>query len=116
MKYAMTIPSVPPSLNKTLRMHWTKRRALKDEWLMWVSAHKPGYVFHPTCKMRCRVTLHHSRFYDKDNAYGACKPVLDALIHYRLIVDDSREFLDLTVEQAKAPRKKPLTVIELEAA
>lgn len=116
MKFAMTIPDVPPSLNKTLRMHWSARQRLKNAWLYWVKANIPEVHLKPVVKMKATVTFHHSRLYDKDNAYGACKVLVDAMRHCGFIVNDTAEWLELSVEQEKCPHKKRHTVIELEAA
>jgi hypothetical protein len=67
-------------------------------------------------KMRCKITLHHARPYDKDNAYGACKPVVDALVRNGALWEDTPYYTDLTVEQEKFPHKKRFTSIELEPA
>jgi len=112
-----TIPEVPPSLNRVLRMHWRKRVKLNNNWKLWVRSQMDCA---PRCppgrKMRCTVTLHHSRFYDDcDNRNGACKPLFDALKHWNLILDDSRDFLEATVEQAKCSHRTRHTIVELEA-
>lgn len=116
MKYEMTIPDVPPSLNKTLRMHWAARAKLAEVWAYWIRANSPSTFFHPIygTKMSVKVTLWHSRFYDKDNAYGACKVLVDALKLHKLIFDDNAKHLELTVEQQKCPRKHIRTVVVLE--
>lgn len=116
MTLRLEIPDLPPSLNKTLRMHWAKKRKLNETWQQWVRAMLPEYFLEPMVRMRCTITLHHSRFYDKDNAYGAVKPVVDALRLWKLIRDDTREYLDLQVEQSKCSHKKRSTTIELEPA
>jgi hypothetical protein len=115
----LTIPDVPPSLNKVLRMHWAKKRQLKRSWHLQVWA-ETGLGPVPSApvprKRKVGITLHHSRFYDKDNAYGACKVLVDVLRAEGLIYDDTAEWLDLTVEQAKCPHKQRHTVIEIEVA
>lgn len=111
----MNIPDVPPSLNELLRMHWAKKIRLQAKWEgeIWVAMPKR---FDAAEKMRVRITLYHSRFYDKDNAYGAVKPIVDSLRKLDLIRDDTAEHLELEVEQAKCPHKQRHTVIEIEAA
>ena len=64
---------------------------------------------------RVTITLYHSRLFDKDNSYGACKVIFDALKAQGLIVDDSPEWLDAIVEQKKCKHKERHTVIQLEA-
>lgn len=115
----LTIQDVPPSLNKVLRMHWAAKRKLKKQWdaHVWENAFlgKSLELVRPGTKMRCAIVLHHARLYDKDNAYGACKVLVDSLKGFRLIFEDSAEWLELTVEQAKCPHKQRHTVIEIEA-
>ena len=114
MSYTITIPDVPPSLNKVLRMHWATKRRLSGRWqsLVWAMIPQRGNRWEQR-KKRMVLTLHHSRLYDKDNAYGACKVVVDAMRHCGFIVNDTEEWLDLSVEQAKCPHKKRHTVIEI---
>jgi len=112
----LTIPAVPPSLNKTQRMHWAKRKRMNDSWKLWVRGALPELYLKPFVKMRCTVWLFHSRPYDKDNSFGAVKPVVDALRHWKLIYDDTAEYLDLDVQQEKCKRKEGHTEIYLEAA
>ena len=108
------IKAVPPSLNKVLRMHWAKRYKLRDSWLLYILTQIAGKPhLRPLVRMEATITLHHSRLYDKDNAYGASKVVVDALKYYRLIMDDTPQYLSLTVKQEKAKRKDGKTVIEL---
>jgi hypothetical protein len=111
----LDIPDVPPSLNVSRNLHWAAKARLRDDWILWVRAKLPPLYLKPIVKMRCKITLYHSRPYDKDNSYGAVKPLVDAIKHWKLIVDDSPEYLDLTVEQEKCSHKKWHTTIELEA-
>ena len=111
----MHVTDIPPSLNKVLRMHWTKRRKLLEAW-MWMIRVAWGHPL-TTCQIKRKVTitLHHSRLFDKDNAYGACKVIFDALKSQGLIVDDSPEWLEASVKQEKCKHKERHTVIQLEA-
>jgi hypothetical protein len=111
----LSIPDVPPSLNKTTRQNGFANWRLKNKWVLFVRSQLNGSYLKPVVRMRCMVTLHHSRMYDKDNAYGACKPLIDALKHWKLIFDDTAEYLELSVEQSKCPHKQRHTEIELEA-
>lgn len=112
----LEIQGVPPSLNKVLRMHWTAKTRLNNAWYYLVREKMPEHYLKPFVKMRCSVILTHSRAYDHDNAYGAVKPVIDALKRWKLIFDDTPEYLDLEVVQVKSTRKESRTVIELEPA
>ena len=110
----LKVSDVPPSLNKVLRMHWAKRKGLLDAW-MWMVLVAYGHL--PiVCdgKRRVKITLHHARLYDKDNAYGACKVIFDALKAQGFIVDDAAQWLEAEVVQKKCPHKKRHTVLEIE--
>jgi hypothetical protein len=125
VSYKIEVPDVPPSLNKVLRMHWAKKRDLRDVWNLTLGygcwAGRQGVLNKKTLqgmvrdmtKMRVTVTLYNARQYDKDNAYGACKIIFDALKTNGLIVDDRAEFLEASVEQVKSTRKGKKTVIEI---
>lgn len=108
------VNDIPPSINKVLRMHWAKRFRLKDAWRLMIRA---GFGNHPKprpVRQKVKITLWHSRAFDKDNAYGACKVVFDAMKAEGLIVDDSSDWLDASVEQAKCSHKERHTIIEME--
>lgn len=60
------------------------------------------------------ITLHNARQYDRDNAFGACKVIVDAAKAAGLIYDDRPAYLDLDVQQVKSTRKEKRTVIEME--
>ena len=119
MGWKIDVPDVPPSLNKVLRMHWARRRSLKDSWMAQIAvrARLAGWKVKPVdVKVRGIITIHNARTYDKDNAYGACKIIFDALKTLGLIVDDRKEWFDVDVRQEKCKRKDRHTVIELELA
>jgi hypothetical protein len=111
--YTITVPDVPPSLNKVLRMHWAVKGALVVAWAEWIRACYGMPVPLAQGKMRVLITLHNSRQYDKDNAYGACKAIFDALKRLGAIVDDRDEWMDGAVRQEKSTRKDKHTVIEI---
>ncbi len=114
----LTIPDIPPSLNKVLRMHWAKKRGLLRAWIWMIRTSGifgNSLVAFAGGRRRVRITLHHSRLYDKDNAYGACKVIFDALKAEGLIMDDSAKWLEAIVEQEKCPHKQRHTIVELEA-
>lgn len=110
----LVIQDVPPSLNKVLRMHWAKQGKLHSDWRWQIHSVLPGRYLEPSVKTRVKITLFHSRLYDKDNAFGACKTLVDGLRHWRLIRDDTAEYLDLIVEQKKCPHKQRHTTIVIE--
>lgn len=112
----LTIPDVPPSLNVLMRLHWRNQHALRKKWILWVRSQAVGNYLKGPVKVRVNVTLCHARLYDTDNAYGACKVLVDALKDWHMIYDDTKQYLELNVEQKKTPHKKRHTIVELEAA
>ena len=109
----LTIPGRLPSLNETLRMHWGKRGRMKKDmaWHLAVSGQsRPAYG----AKCRAVITVYQkTRRFDKDNLYGACKPIIDALKETGYIHNDSMPWLDLDVQQA-LDHKNPRVEIEIE--
>ena len=51
------------------------------------------------------IVLYRVRLLDKENAYGATKPLTDCLCKVGLIPDDSTEDIDLTVTQQKVQKR-----------
>ena len=109
----LKVSDVPPSLNKVLRMHWAKRKGLLDAWMLMVLAAYGHLPIVCDGKRRVKITLHHARLYDKDNAYGACKVIFDALKAQGFIVDDAAEWLEAEVVQKKCPHKERYTIVEI---
>ena len=110
-----TIPECPRSLNVQMRWHWGLRRAYSEQWQWYLRTNKLLWQ-ELSVKAKVKITLMHSRLYDKDNAYGACKVLVDAMKKQRLIVDDTAEWLDLEVQQGKEPHKSRYTIVEIELA
>lgn len=113
-------PDVPPSLNKVLRMHWTARMKEKLKW-MTVLRTMPRDEYNSLVRARSTanrvkmlITLHNARQFDRDNAFGACKLLVDAAKNAYLIYDDRPAYLDLEVQQVKCKRAEKKTVIEFE--
>lgn len=109
----LVVRDVPPSPNQVLGRHWRTKAGVKNKWIMLIRSQiLPSWKAWKR-KERVKITLCHSRFYDKDNAYAACKPVLDAMKQWNLIWDDRPQYLDLAVEQEKCPHKQRHTIIEM---
>lgn len=105
-----------PSLNETQRMHWAKRRRLGRVWYLFLLAAfgRMEQSFAPG-KKRVVIDRRGRRMLDKDNAYGGCKLVVDALKSLRAIDDDDAANLDLEVVQTKlAKGETPHTVVTIE--
>ena len=111
---------VPPSLNQVLRMHWAVKRKLGQNWhwvlsgIRTIDARNLRDAAKRQSRVKMLITLHNARQYDRDNAFGACKVIVDAAKQAGLIYDDRPAYLDLEVKQEKSTRKAKKTVIEFE--
>jgi hypothetical protein len=109
----ITIPDVPPSLNKYLRMHWAVKKRLRQHWAWALKVALARVGFSPagerTPKMSVNITIFLSRRFDRENSWGGCKPIIDAMRDVGLIRNDSERWLDLGVAQTIG---EPHTVIE----
>ena len=116
----LTIFTTLPSANELLRMHWAKRSRLRKllvkeiEVACWeVRVEVP--VEREKVKKSVTITIFRKgRRFDKDNAYGAAKPVVDALRSLGLIYNDSERWLDLGVCQ-ELDHAHPRTEIEIKS-
>lgn len=107
-----TIPGPLPSLNALLKMHWAKRKRLKDQYILILPKRQRRI------KKKTAVGIevfHKTRRFDTDNLYGAVKPILDALRHNNLIYQDSPRWIDLNVSQS-LDRVNPRTEIYVSEA
>ncbi len=116
--YRLSIPRVPLSPNKLLGKHWSAKAKEKKLWEneIWYACGASSWSPALGRKTRVTITLYNARQYDRDNAWGACKPILDAMKALGLIVDDRAEFCDLKVRQERSSRKEKKTVIEVAPA
>lgn len=112
----LTIPATAPSLNALIRMHWTKRAKLVEQWKRFIWAARceklGGQAPKPLRRARVSIERRSPWLCDPDNAISSAKMVLDGLRSDNLIVDDSPEHIELTVTQCKG---KQQTVIRIEA-
>ena len=114
----LTILTEVPSNNQLLRMHWAARKNLKAVFIreIWAQLIEKARfpVLREKKKKSVTVTLYRrGRRYDKPNAYGgADKMIVDSLVELGIIWNDSRPWLDLTVQQ-ELDHKNPRTEIEI---
>ena len=103
----ITIPGVLPSSNAVLRWHWTRRARLWREWsrAVWAATRATPRTRSVQDPVAVEVVHHRARLLDPDNAVGAVKPLLDALVAAGLVYDDSTQYLRrLTVIQRPCHR------------
>lgn len=112
----LVVPAIPPSPNRWNGHHWSVYRKSRQLWnrhIGWALA-EAGHTPQRWPRSRVRIVRQSARTLDKDNAYASCKPVIDALRSNWLILDDSPDHLELTVEQRVGrPSMTEITVEEL---
>jgi Holliday junction resolvase RusA-like endonuclease len=100
MKQKIVVPELAPSLNKWQRMHWGKRKKIKEQWQWLIAEQSPkkhdGSVV-------INYTRASTRKMDLDNAAASFKPIGDALVKAGIIEDDNPDILtELTTQWQKA--------------
>lgn len=92
MSYKLTleIPELPQSLNKGLRTYYKQRDKINKYWYeiiyYEVGRNRPQ---RPLEKALITIQRHSSRFLDYDNCVASMKPIIDGLVHARVLIDDS---------------------------
>jgi hypothetical protein len=106
-----------PSLNTWQRMHWTARRRLKDAVKTRVFSASIRAGAPRAEQRRATVTVNmvrKRRIMDADNLFGSLKALMDALVYYGILEDDSMEWIDVTITQ-EPRRGRPVSVtVEIE--
>lgn len=103
--------SVTPSLNK-LKGFWACMN-YKKKYLKELRGYDTCYKLENKVKAKVSITRNGKKLLDKDNLYGGCKPLIDAIKELHLIVDDKTQWLDLQVEQTDK-NKLPITNVVIE--
>jgi len=119
-RWSFTIPIAVPSANELKRAAYSgdksryKRLRTDFGWLVKSAAQ---WVPKATAPRKVRITRlmgKNGKLYDHDNFVSACKALLDELVAFGLLVDDSAEWVTATYAQEKA--KEHGTKVELEDA
>ncbi len=108
----ITIPEIPPSLNKYAgRANTWDYRAEKQRWLQLFVAYCPKCK--PMGKAIVTITYYFPtrHRHDPDNYNG--KMLMDGLVHRGVIADDSFDHVELRLRGAYDP-KNPRTEIDIE--
>ena len=114
-----TIPRIPITNNRYLRMHWALRKQDSDSWWRW--CHKqmgfgpfrsgPGKKLHQ--KACLEITVYRRRRQDPDNAVASVKPLVDAVKRLYWLVDDSDRWVTLIVQEKNARKDHERTEVEV---
>ena len=138
-QWTMVIQAVPPSVNILRTYHWATYRKHMENWYYLIRGAQ-GFldISRPLGKRYITIIRFGKRALDRDNVYGAMKPVIDVLkpekhesgvwksgphkgkawdrsrIGHGLILEDDEDHLDLKVLNGKLERgKKPYTTITI---
>jgi Holliday junction resolvase RusA-like endonuclease len=92
-------------------MHWAARKRYNEYWRDLVrleidNSHKPCKV-----KMSVAIGQMRRRKLDPDNLHASVKNLLDALKYWKLIKDDSEEWITLSCSQVVG--KEKITIVEI---
>lgn len=103
---------IPHSLNK--KLHWAEKNRWTTEWKEitgWsvreaLSSMNGNEVSLPLKKkLKLEIVLMGTHPMDRDNRYGACKPIIDGLTEAGIIKDDADEFIDCKVSFQKVNKR-----------
>ena len=102
------------SPNRLYRMHFAQRSRWKKVIDTLIYAHGDRLIeLEPKIDLRItRFYGYRKRAFDKDNLYGACKPLIDSIRGHKIIPDDTPSHINLYVEQEKSPDKTSFVRIE----
>ncbi len=103
------------SNNKLLRMHWAARAKEKTAWMEEVMWAMPigSRGRHEGKKKVLEIVSHRVRLLDKDNLVGGCKQLIDSIVYFGLMPDDSPKHCELHVKQVKCEKGKERTTIRI---
>lgn len=94
-------------------MHFAQR----SRWKKAIEVHLMAYG-EEMVELKPKIDLNITRYYgyrkrelDKDNLYGSCKPLIDAIRGYKIIPDDTPKHINLFVDQKKSPDKSSFVTI-----
>src|SRR5690606_769942 len=108
----------PPSMNAQERMHWAKRRRLRNGWktaarLAWIQAGRPRF-HHPRITVRLYYATRRPR--DPDNAAAAMKPIIDGLKGAAWEGDNDAETITLAPVELHVDREVPRVEVQITEA
>jgi hypothetical protein len=94
-KVIFTVPNLPPSINRLMRMHWAVRRRFRDDLIMEIMC-AVKKIDVRTLKAWCQlgeklsIAMHVTtpKEYDEDNLSSVAKMPLDILRNLRWLAND----------------------------
>lgn len=111
----LEIPIATPSLNDFVGKHWSAKNKAKQRWAVLMVRAGAKRLPHATGPRHVMVKRHSRGTLDDDNLRGGCKStVMDNLVTFGLLVDDSPKWLTANYVQLPLGGGTPRTVIEIE--
>jgi len=114
----LTIPRVPPSYSQIIRMKVSERIRMKILWRQEIKVAVMDLTSSQWANFKKGfkeiVISQHRRalIRDKDNLWASVKPILDALKHSGLIIDDDIKHIDLNfVWQARVKENSDVKTV-----
>lgn len=115
MPIDVEIPWIPPTLNKMLRSHWSKRSKVTEKAGMYLLLAGLRRQDAPAVRrLRVTIQMYRKNPTDRDGAQGACKPIFDAIRRFGYVKDDSERYMEQNVLPVLIDRKYPRTRIKIE--
>lgn len=114
--WELKVPDLPPSANEITRKYRNHHAfsKLKEYWRYLLLEARAHFVPKATLPRMVVVTLYVSRLRDPQNNYLACdKLIADELVKLQALVDDSKRWADLKVEQVRVKPGDEYTRIEI---
>jgi len=125
IRFRLSAPT--PSLNETLRWHWSVKRkrqkaVAEEAYVQFPKAWRAFYGMQPIARARVHIIRHGSRLLDEDNLVGGVKGLVDVLkppgksspYSLGIIAGDEPDKLVLSVAQVKCKRVDACTWVEVE--
>ena len=109
---SFVVPFALRSCNPGMGRHWSKKAKLARLWKTYVRAFGG---MGPRVDFPCRVEVHLCSAYavDPGNRAAAAKPVLDALVFWKWLKDDSDQWLDFPTPTLVRVRSRKLERTEI---
>ena len=103
MRREFSIPGITPTQNYLDGRHWTVKHRLAQEWHLAVLACAGRCPFKPTFAT-VEIIRVAKRLIDDLNVPAGCKALLDGFVQCGWLVDDSRKWCRVSIDQRQATK------------
>ena len=112
----ITIPDIPPSLNKWSRMHWAKAAEIKKRWeanIYYTSFNQRPKAPYRYAKVKITYYFKDHRRRDIVDNYSP-KFLMDGLVKAKILEDDRTEYVGIPELVMAYDKERPRTEIKIE--